>query len=194
MTDKANVPGEAHTIDKAHKEPEFKEPAIGDQVPMPADEQVAENIERISGRVDTPKTVPLTEEMQKEKKDAKASDSKDEVVVDPNAIPAPAGYDEHGQLLRTEEQRAHTGAPTQEEQQKLDENLAEIERKAKTDSDAAKKAVETSAEKKADHEVATDQCVCGHVSGTHTGPETKCTFTEGDRYCDCTKYRKKGGQ
>lgn len=84
-----------------------KAPAIGDQVPMPADEQVARHIARFSGRSNVEPTVPLTKEMLDEKHKAKPADSRDVVVVDPNAEPAPAGYDKQGQPLK----KADAAAP-----------------------------------------------------------------------------------
>lgn len=167
------------------KAPAHKEPAIGDPVPMPADEQVAENIERVSGRSAVPKTVPLTKELVDEKKNAKPADSKDEVVTDSNAGPAPAGYDEHGQTLKTEEERRLAGAPTSEAQQKLADKLSDIDRKANDERDAAKKATESSVSDK--RETGGGCQTCKHTSSEHPNGKS-CTHSTATLECDCKAF------
>lgn len=88
-----------------------KEPAVGDLVPMPADEAVAAHIEAIVGpRGDAVRLVPFTADMQKEQKSAKSCDSPDVQVVDKDAGPAPAGYDKFGQPLKSEDERRNPTA------------------------------------------------------------------------------------
>ncbi len=31
-------------------------------------------------------------------------------------------------------------------------------------------------------------CKCGHTESKHHGPKSACTYTEGDRYCDCLEF------
>lgn len=164
------------------KAPADKAPVIGDPVAMPADEQVAENISRISGRSDVPRTVPLTKEMVDEKHSAKSAESKDELVVDINAEPAPAGYDKQGNVLRTQRERLLAGAPTPEARQELDDKLADIDRKANADKTAAKKVVEESTYK------ATGSCQkCRHSSEEHPNGKA-CKHSTATLECDCTAF------
>lgn len=119
-----------------------KEPAVGDPVSMPADEEAALRTASFGRGLDPFRHTHLTKEAKEEKKNAKSDVSKDEVVVDPNAAPAPAGYDKFGQPLKTEEERLKAGAPTSEEQQRLDDKLSAIDKDARDKAAAARKATE----------------------------------------------------
>lgn len=164
-----------------------KEPAVGDPVPMPADEAVAAHIEALVGpRGDTIRMVPLTADMQKEQKSPKSAESKDIKVTSPFAAPAPAGYDDNGQPLKTEEERRVAGAPTNEAQEKLADDLRTIDREATAKKEAATKAAE--AKVFASKTGAVGICVtCKHSSSEHPGGKA-CTHTTATLECDCAAF------